>query len=98
MYGLCLGYEVLNDHDDLRHAPLLAVLVGKSDPTGQNRGGRDREKPLAGKSTLNRLELTPVREWLPPSALSRPPTPCRHSTPCRPRPTPVTGTLAAARP
>lgn len=60
VYGLCLGYEDLNDHDDLRHDPLLAVLVGKADPTGQERGGRDRGKPLAGKSTLNRLELTPV--------------------------------------
>jgi len=60
VYGLCLGYEDLNDHDDLRHDPLFAVLVGKSDPTGQDRPGRDRGKPLAGKSTLNRLELTPV--------------------------------------
>lgn len=60
VYGLCLGYEDLNDHDDLRHDPLLAVLVGKTDPTGQDRVGRDRGKPLAGKSTLNRLELTPV--------------------------------------
>ncbi len=34
--------------------------MGKADPTGQERGGRDRGKPLAGKSTLNRLELTPV--------------------------------------
>ncbi len=60
VYGLCLGYEDLNDHDDLRHDPLLAVLVGKTDPTGQDRVGRQRGKPLAGKSTLNRLELTPV--------------------------------------
>lgn len=60
VYGLCLGDEDLNDHDDLRHDPLLAVLVGKADPTGQDRAGRDRGKPLAGKSTLNRLELTPV--------------------------------------
>jgi len=60
VYGLCLGYEDLNDHDDLRHDPLLAVLVGKTDPTGQDRAGRNRGKPLAGKSTLNRLELTPV--------------------------------------
>jgi hypothetical protein len=56
-----LGYEDLNDHDTLRHDPLLAVLVGKSDPTGQDRRRReDRGKSLAGKSTLNRLELTPV--------------------------------------
>lgn len=61
VFGLCLGYEDLNDHDDLRHDPLLAVLVGKQDPTGQDRIHiRDRGKPLAGKSTLNRLELTPV--------------------------------------
>lgn len=62
IYGLCLGYEDLNDHDQLRHDPLLAVLVGKDDPQGQGRArARDRGKALAGKSTLNRLELTPVR-------------------------------------
>jgi hypothetical protein len=62
IYGLALGYEDLNDHDQLRRDPLLATLVGKDDPTGQKRAReRDRGKPLAGKSTLNRLELTPVR-------------------------------------
>ena len=61
IFGLALGYEDLNDHDALRHDPLLAVLVGKTDPTGQDRcHPRDRGKALAGKSTLNRLELTPV--------------------------------------
>jgi hypothetical protein len=61
IFGLALGYEDLNDHDTLRHDPLLAVLVGKADPTGQDRRCRkDRGKSLAGKSTLNRLELTPV--------------------------------------
>jgi len=61
VFGLALGYEDLNDHDQLRTDPLLAVLVGKQDPTGQDRvDPRDRGKPLAGKSTLNRLELTPV--------------------------------------
>ena len=61
VYGLALGYEDLNDHDDLRHDPLLAVLVGKTDPSGEDRvRERDRGKALAGKSTLNRLELTPV--------------------------------------
>jgi len=59
--ALALGYEDLNDHDALRYDPLLAVLVGKADPTGQDRRRReDRGKSLAGKSTLNRLELTPV--------------------------------------
>jgi hypothetical protein len=48
IYGLALGYEDLNDHEQLRTDPLLAVLSGK----------RDLDEPLAGKSTLNRLELT----------------------------------------
>ncbi|MBV8677024.1 MAG: transposase, partial [Planctomycetaceae bacterium] len=61
VYGLALGYEDLDDHDDLCHDPLLAAVVGKLDPTGQaRRRRRDRGKALAGKSTLNRLELTPV--------------------------------------
>ncbi len=60
IYGLALGYEDLNDHDDLRRDPLLAVLVGKEDPEGEDRAReRDRGKAGAGKSTLNRLELTP---------------------------------------
>jgi hypothetical protein len=60
VYGLALGYEDLNDHDCLRTDPLLATLVGKADPTGADRlRQRDRGKALAGKSTLNRLELTP---------------------------------------
>ena len=58
--GLALGYEDLNDHDELRHDALLAAVVGKEDPTGSTRvHQRDRGKALAGKSTLNRLELTP---------------------------------------
>ena len=62
IYALCLGYEDLNDHDQLRHDPLLAILVGKNDPLGQDRvRERDKGKALAGKSTLNRLELTPAR-------------------------------------
>lgn len=60
VFGLCLGYEDLIDHDTLRHDALLAVIVGKPDPTGQTRSRRDQGKSLAGKSTLNRLELTPV--------------------------------------
>jgi len=60
VYGLALGYEDLNDHDRLRADPLLASLCGKTDPLGQERVRvQDRGKPLAGKSTLNRLELTP---------------------------------------
>jgi hypothetical protein len=61
VYALALGHEDLNDHDDLRRDPLLAAVVGKTDPKGATRQrARDRGKPLAGKSTLNRLELTPV--------------------------------------
>lgn len=61
IYGLALGYEDLNDHDDLRRDPLFAVLVGKEDPEGENRiRPQDRGKAGAGKSTLNRLELTPA--------------------------------------
>jgi hypothetical protein len=48
VYALALGYEDLSDHDQLREDPLLAVLSGKA---------RVGEEPLAGKSTLNRLEL-----------------------------------------
>lgn len=47
VYGLALGYEDLNDHEQLRHDPLLHVLTGKA----------KIDEPLAGKSTLNRLEL-----------------------------------------
>lgn len=58
VYGLALGYEDLNDHDILRHDPLLAVLCDRADPTGQSRQRlQDKGKALAGKSTLNRLEL-----------------------------------------
>jgi len=47
IYGLALGYEDLNDHEQLREDPLLMLLAGSAEP----------ESPLAGKSTLNRLEL-----------------------------------------
>jgi len=54
IYGLALGYEDLNDHEELRRDPLLALMAGK----------RRMEEPLAGKSTLNRLELTPANSPL----------------------------------
>lgn len=61
IYALALGYEDLIDHDQLRRDPLLAVLVGKLDPSGGDRiRERDRGCALAGKSTLNRLEHSPV--------------------------------------
>jgi hypothetical protein len=57
VYGLALGYEDVNDHDRLRCDPLLALIAGKRDVTGQDRRSQqDRGKALAGKSTLNRLE------------------------------------------
>lgn len=52
VYGLALGYEDLNDHEQLRQDPLLRVLAGKCDV---------EDSPLAGKSTLNRLELSDGR-------------------------------------
>jgi hypothetical protein len=61
IFGLALGYEDLNDHDRLRHDPLMAVLSGKADPLGAGRyRASDKGKALAGKSTLNRFELTPA--------------------------------------
>ena len=52
VYGIALGYEDLIDHDELRHDPVMAVLVGKL------AARRSDCAPLAGKSTLNRLELS----------------------------------------
>jgi len=58
--GIACGYEDLDDHDTLRDDPLFAAAAGKRDLTGQHRRrARDRGHALAGKSTLNRLELTP---------------------------------------
>lgn len=54
VFAIALGYEDLNDHEQLRHDPLLAVLAGKKHPAPA------KGFALAGKSTLNRLELTPV--------------------------------------
>lgn len=51
VFGIALGYEDLNDHDELRHDPIMAVLAGKLE------AGRETCAPVAGKSTLNRLEL-----------------------------------------
>jgi hypothetical protein len=47
IYGLALGYEDLNDHEQLRQDPIFGVLAGRE----------ELDQPLAGKSTLNRLEL-----------------------------------------
>src|ERR1022692_803700 len=47
IYGLALGYEDLNDHEQLRNDPVFGILAGRS----------ALEEPLAGKSTLNRMEL-----------------------------------------
>ena len=52
VYGLALGYEDLNDHDELRHDPMMALLAGKL------AAQRADCAPVAGKSTLNRLELS----------------------------------------
>ena len=55
VFGIALGYEDLNDHDELRHDPLMAVLAGKLEARGEDCA------PIAGKSTLNRLELGELR-------------------------------------
>jgi Transposase DDE domain group 1 len=58
VFGIALGYEDLNDHDALRHDPIMAVLAGKLEAS------RKDCAPVAGKSTLNRLErsrLEPTR-------------------------------------
>jgi hypothetical protein len=52
VFAIALGYEDLNDHDELRHDPLMAVLAGKLAARRQDC------EPVAGKSTLNRLELS----------------------------------------
>ena len=58
VYAMALGYEDLNDHDELRRDALLSLLAGKTDPTGADRvRDRDRGAALASSSTLNRLEL-----------------------------------------
>ena len=63
IYGLALGYEDVNDHEELRADPLMAVLVGREDPLGRDRRSEaDRGKACAGKSTLNRLELSSVTQ------------------------------------
>jgi hypothetical protein len=53
VFGIALGYEDLNDHETLRHDPVFGVLIGKLSAR------RKRCAALAGKSTLNRLELHP---------------------------------------
>jgi len=52
VYGIALGYQDLIDHDELRHDPVMAVLAGKL------AARRSDCAPVAGKSTLNRLELS----------------------------------------
>src|SRR6202789_2304166 len=47
VYGLALGYEDINDHEQLRKDPVFVILAGRE----------DMSTPLAGKSTLNRMEM-----------------------------------------
>lgn len=58
---LALGYEDLNDHDTLRHDPLLALLSDKQNLSGKTRKREQAKRcALAAKRTLNRLALTPL--------------------------------------
>jgi hypothetical protein len=52
VFGIALGYEDLNDHDELRHDPVMALLAGKLEARRKDCAA------IAGKSTLNRLELS----------------------------------------
>ena len=52
VFAIALGYEDLNDHDELRHDPVMAVLAGKLEAR------REDCAPVAGKSTLNRRTVT----------------------------------------
>ena len=82
--GIALGYEDLNDHDELRHDPVLAVLAGKLEAQ------RSDCAPLAGKSTLNRLELSraePTR-YHKIATTRRRSRPVRRSVPRRPKKAP----------
>src|SRR5207248_1802295 len=64
-FGICCGYEDLNDHAALRDDPLMAAVVEKADPLGRDRRERkDNGHPLASPSTLNRLELTPADDLI----------------------------------
>ena len=54
LFGLALGYEDIGDHDRLRDDSLLALALGSGERRVRE---RDRGHPLAGSSTLNRLEL-----------------------------------------
>lgn len=61
VYGLALGYEDLIDHEELRQDGALALAVGKDPPGRDAVSGESQETvPLAGKSTLNRMELVPA--------------------------------------
>ena len=66
VFGIALGYEDLIDHDELRHDPVLAVLAGKLAARAADCA------PLAGKSTLNRLELSRAGTLALPQARPRP--------------------------
>jgi hypothetical protein len=57
VFGISLGYEDLNDHEQLRYDPAIAVLCGRVDVEGRDRERKeDKGKALAGKSTLDRFE------------------------------------------
>ena len=72
--GIALGYEDVNDHDELRHDPVLALFADRLEPK------RKDCAPLAGKSTLNRLEHAPLR---PATATTRSATTRRRRRPVR---------------
>ena len=86
--AIALGYEDLNDHDQLRHDPLMALF---------SENHRPDSTPLAGKSTLNRLELAPSDD---PDRYHKidhdpvAPTPASWLPPCQPRTTPLSPSMS----
>ena len=83
VFGIALGYEDLNDHDELRHDPMMAVLAGKL-------AARRKEcAPVAGKSTLNRLELSRLEPTRYHKISHNPIAPACRSAGSSPRPAPA---------
>src|SRR5947199_4056837 len=66
VFGIALGYEDLNDHDELRHDPVMAILAGTLEAS------REDCAPVAGNATLSRRELS----WLEPKGYDK----IRHNT------------------
>ena len=91
--GLCLGYEDLNDHDELCRDRLLALLCDRDDLTGEfRRVESDRGKPLAGMP-LAHGSIRHRREWR--NDFRRPHLE-RGTAPSSPRPLPIPAAIRSS--